>query len=202
MNKIALFGTSADPPTAGHQAILRWLSEHYDLVIVWASDNPFKEHQTTLDDRSQMLRLAIEEIDAAQDNIRLYQEFSDRRSLITIERARSIWQDDEFTFVIGADLLSQINSWYRIKELLSQVKILVIPRPGYVVMNSELDSLSNLGGDFTIAALDSPRVSSSAYRLRRDPTVLTPAVAVYINQQNLYKSNLTLENKDLEATVC
>lgn len=202
MNKIALFGTSADPPTAGHQAILRWLSEHYDLVIVWASDNPFKEHQTTLEDRSQMLRLAIEEIDAAQDNIRLCQDFSDRRSLITIEKARSIWQNDEFTFVIGADLLSQINSWYRIKELLSQVKILVIPRPGYAIMNSDLDSLSNLGGDFTIATLDSPRVSSTAYRLRRDPTVLTPAVAVYIHQQNLYKSNLTLANKDLEATVC
>ncbi|MFN6300225.1 MAG: nicotinic acid mononucleotide adenylyltransferase, partial [Microcystis sp.] len=27
MLKIALFGTSADPPTAGHQAILKWLSE-------------------------------------------------------------------------------------------------------------------------------------------------------------------------------
>ncbi|NEP57541.1 MAG: nicotinic acid mononucleotide adenylyltransferase, partial [Symploca sp. SIO2G7] len=28
-NKIALFGTSADPPTAAHQAILSWLSHHY-----------------------------------------------------------------------------------------------------------------------------------------------------------------------------
>ena len=27
--KIALFGTSADPPTAGHQKILRWLCEVY-----------------------------------------------------------------------------------------------------------------------------------------------------------------------------
>ena len=43
--RIALFGTSADPPTAGHQKILRWLSEGYDRVAVWAADNPFKCHQ-------------------------------------------------------------------------------------------------------------------------------------------------------------
>jgi nicotinate-nucleotide adenylyltransferase len=36
--KVALFGTSADPPTAGHQAIIRWLSEHFDHVAVWAGE--------------------------------------------------------------------------------------------------------------------------------------------------------------------
>jgi nicotinate-nucleotide adenylyltransferase len=42
MQKIALFGTSADPPTAGHKTILSWLSQNFDWVAVWASDNPFK----------------------------------------------------------------------------------------------------------------------------------------------------------------
>ena len=138
MNKIALFGTSADPPTAGHQTILKWLSEHYDRVIVWASDNPFKKHQTSLENRSQMLRLAIEEIDSASSNIHLLQELSDRRSLLTIQKARNIWQDAEFTFVIGSDLVSQISSWYHIEELLAQVKILVVPRPGYGIIKSHI----------------------------------------------------------------
>jgi cytidyltransferase-like protein len=64
MKRIALFGTSADPPTSGHQAILNWLSQHYDLVAVWASDNPFKSHQTPLEHRSRMLRLLIEELNS------------------------------------------------------------------------------------------------------------------------------------------
>ena len=42
MKSVALFGTSADPPTSGHGAILGWLSQHYDQVAVWAADNPFK----------------------------------------------------------------------------------------------------------------------------------------------------------------
>jgi nicotinate-nucleotide adenylyltransferase len=62
MVNIALFGTSADPPTSAHQAILNWLSYHYDHVAVWASDNPFKTHQTPLEHRSTMLRLLIEDI--------------------------------------------------------------------------------------------------------------------------------------------
>ena len=41
--KIALFGTSADPPTAAHQTILQCLADHYDQVAVWASDNPLKK---------------------------------------------------------------------------------------------------------------------------------------------------------------
>ncbi|MGB2926426.1 MAG: adenylyltransferase/cytidyltransferase family protein, partial [Limnothrix sp.] len=62
MTQIALFGTSADPPTVGHQSILRWLSEHYDQVAVWAADNPFKEHGATLDQRSEMLELLIKDL--------------------------------------------------------------------------------------------------------------------------------------------
>ena len=201
MKKIALFGTSADPPTSGHQTILKWLSEHYDLVIVWASDNPFKEHQTSLENRSQMLRLAIEEIDSAPSNIHLFQELSDRRSLLTIKKARKIWQDAEFTFVIGSDLVSQISSWYHIEELLSQVKILVVPRPGYGIIKSDLDALTNLGGNFSIATLNAPEASSTAYRLQGDQTVLTPAVATYIDQQHLYENNSELANQSLEATI-
>ena len=186
--KIALFGTSADPPTAGHQTILNWLGEHYDLVVVWASDNPFKDHQTTLQHRSQMLQVAIDEIEPKKPNIRLYQELSDRRTLITVQKARKIWKDAEFTVVIGSDLVQQITKWYHIEELLKQVKILVVPRPGYSITECDLQDLRNLGGRCSIATLNAPRVSSSAYRLEQDKAVITPAVENYIQKQNLYSA--------------
>jgi hypothetical protein len=43
--------------TAGHQSIIRWLSEHYDWVGIWASDNPFKDHQTSLDHRMTYVKI-------------------------------------------------------------------------------------------------------------------------------------------------
>ena len=41
---IALFGTSADPPTIGHKKILEELSKIYDFTISYVSNNPTKKH--------------------------------------------------------------------------------------------------------------------------------------------------------------
>jgi nicotinate-nucleotide adenylyltransferase len=57
--RVALFGTSADPPHVGHQSILNWLAQAFDQVAVWAAENPYKAHQSPLGDRAEMLRLLI-----------------------------------------------------------------------------------------------------------------------------------------------
>lgn len=185
MKKIALFGTSADPPTRGHQTILHWLSQHYDRVVVWASDNPFKQDQTLLQYRNEMLQLAID--DLGLHNTSLHPELSDRYTLITVNKARRKWgQDLELTLVVGSDILPQIHNWYRIKELLEQVKVLIIPRLGYSIETADLTSLNDLGGIYAIASLNVSQVSSSAYRTQKDQSLVTPAVGNYIEQQNLY----------------
>jgi nicotinate-nucleotide adenylyltransferase len=187
MKTIALFGTSADPPTAGHQTILVWLAQNYDLVLVWASDNPFKKHQTTLIRRNQMLQLLIDEIKSTSNNIELHPELSDRYTLVTMNKAKAKWGNTpEFSFVIGSDLVEQIVDWYRISELLQQVKLLIVPRPGYEIAEVNLNALKNLGARYTIANFLVPQISSTAYRLQGDTTVLTPAVKTYIERHNLY----------------
>jgi nicotinate-nucleotide adenylyltransferase len=187
MVNIALFGTSADPPTSGHQAILNWLSHHYDLVAVWASDNPFKTHQTPLEHRSKMLRLLIEEIEPPRGNITLCQDLSSPRTLETVERARHKWGSlVDFTLVIGSDLVSQMPRWYQIEELLRQVKLLVVPRPGYEIDEASLEKLRQLGAEIAIADLKAPAASSTAYRENGDKQVITPPVEDYIHKKQLY----------------
>ncbi|MBW4558868.1 MAG: nicotinate-nucleotide adenylyltransferase [Trichormus sp. ATA11-4-KO1] len=186
--RVALFGTSADPPTAGHQKILRWLSEHYDWVAVWAADNPFKSHQTPLAHRATMLRLLITDIDAARHNIALEQDLSSFRTLETLEKAKSRWgEDTEFTLVIGSDLLNQLPQWYRVADLLQHVQLLIVPRPGYAINEPSLEAVQNLGGKIAIASLTGIDVSSTAYREHGDTQALTPPIVAYIHQEHLYK---------------
>ena len=200
MKKIALFGTSADPPTVGHQTILRWLSQHYDRVVVWASDNPFKQHQTPLSDRSEMLRLTISDINSS-NNINLHPELSDRYTLITVNKARANWGDEaEYSLIIGSDILPQIDSWYRSEDLLKLVKVLIVPRSGYRIKERDLASLKKAGGEFAIATLNAPRVSSSTYRLQKDRSLITNSVRDYIWQKNLYNS-VVEANKPKEEKV-
>jgi nicotinate-nucleotide adenylyltransferase len=186
MKRIALFGTSADPPTAGHKTILNWLAQHFDWVAVWASDNPFKSHQTSLEHRSAMLLLMIQEINSPQQNLCLYPELSSPRTLETVARAKSMWGSAEFTLVIGSDLVEQLPRWYQVEDLLKQVQLLVVPRPNYPPQELDLWQLRRMGADVAIACLNAPDVSSTSYRETGDTQALTPTIEDYINRENLY----------------
>jgi nicotinate-nucleotide adenylyltransferase len=186
--KIALFGTSADPPTIAHQKIINWLASQFDYVAVWAADNPFKLHGATLEQRSQMLELLIEEIQLpTSQNAQVYRSLSSQRTLETLVTARSIWPDSEFTLTIGADLIQQLPQWYRVAELLSQVKLLIVPRTGNQIEPSDLQRLIDLGAKISIAPLSTPIISSTTIRNSHSIEGLTPRVAIYTQQQNLYQ---------------
>ncbi len=187
IKKIALFGTSADPPTAGHQMILKWLAKHYDLVAVWASDNPYKNHQTHLQHRVKMLQLLIEEIHPPQPQLKICPELSYLRSLMSVRQAQKIWgKESEYHLVIGSDLIVQVPRWYGVQDLLKQVKILIISRPNYPICTKDLKMIEELGGDYLIADLDAPAVSSTAYRETQDQTIVTTPIQDYIHHQKLY----------------
>ena len=180
MDKIALFGTSADPPTSGHQIIIERLSDSFDKVAVWASNNPFKSHYASLEKRSRMLEILIKEIKPVRENISVCAEISSRRTLETVQKARAKWTDAQFTLVVGSDIVGQLPDWYKIEELLGQVGLLIVPRPGYAIEEADLEKLRQLGAKVEIADLEGPDVSSTAYREERDDSNLTPAIKDFI----------------------
>lgn len=187
MLTIALFGTSADPPTEGHRLILTWLAHHFDRVAVWVADNPLKTHQAPLADRVAMLRLLIESSDGLRSRVELDPQLSHPRTLFTVQRARERWPEAEFSLVIGADLVTQLPTWYQAGQLLRQVKVLIIPRPGYAIPKEGIERLRQMGTEVTIADLQGLPVSSSRYREEQDTTVLPASVRAYIHQQQLYR---------------
>lgn len=186
MSTLALFGTSADPPTKAHEEIVTWLSQQFDAVAIWASDNPFKSHQTPLSHRSQMLQLLIKDSENPRDNLYFDAELSQPRTLETVRIARQKWPEAELYLVIGSDLIPQLPRWYQVEELLSQVNLLVVPRPGTPIQEPELDQLRQMGASVAIADLHLPDVSSTAYRQTQTSQILTPPVARYIKRENLY----------------
>jgi nicotinate-nucleotide adenylyltransferase len=187
MKKIAIFGTSADPPTIAHKKILLWLAQKFDLVAVYAVDNPFKQHSASFEQRNQMLFLLIEDIKTNRNNILVCPEISDLRSLNTINKAREKWgKEVEFSLVIGSDLTAQIQQWYKKEELLGKVKLLIIPRPGYPLNNNDLKKIEEMEGSYQIAQANLPPVSSTKYRKEGHENILTETVKTYIKEQKLY----------------
>jgi nicotinate-nucleotide adenylyltransferase len=200
---IALFGTSADPPTLSHLTILKWLAQNYDLCAVWVSNNPFKSHQADLEHRVAMMDLTVRS--AAESNLQLHPEISNPRTLITIAMARNIWQEANFTLIIGADLVKQLPTWYHAHELVQQVSLLVMPRQGCAIAESDLEELRAMGARAAIAELNIPNVSSTAYRNNGDNSVIIPSVAAYIHQEHLYdawqKANPATHSQTLRSEL-
>jgi nicotinate-nucleotide adenylyltransferase len=188
--KIALFGTSADPPTIAHQQIISWLASQFDRVAVWASDNPFKTHGASLEQRSQMLELLIAEIEPPLDrHTQVYRNLSSRRTFESLITAQKIWGDSEFILTIGADLVTQLPQWYRTSELLTQVRLLIVPRTGNTIEPADLQRLKDLGAQIAIAPLSTPIISSTVIRNSHSIQGMTPSIAQYIQQHNLYSIN-------------
>lgn len=186
--KIALFGTSADPPTIAHQKIINWLADKFDAVAVWAADNPFKLHGATLEQRSHMLELLIAEMQLPlNQKAKVYRELSSQRTLESLITARSIWPDSEFTLTVGADLITQLPQWYRVSELLNQVELLIVPRTGNQIEPIDLQRLTDLGATILIAPLSTPAISSTTIRTSRSIVGMTPSVATYTQHHHLYQ---------------
>jgi len=183
---IALFGTSADPPSIGHQQILQWLDNNYDRVLVWVSDNPFKTHQASLSDRLKMMELTIAAIQA--HTITIHPELSHPRTINTVEQAKKILPHANFTLVIGGDLVPQLPTWYRAQDLLNQVNLLVVPRQGVTIAEADIERLVHMGTEVAIApnSTSIPHVSSSDYRNNGNSSVIIPTVAAYIQRESLY----------------
>jgi nicotinate-nucleotide adenylyltransferase len=184
--RIALFGTSADPPTRGHQRILTWLADHYDTVAVWASDNPFKQHHSSLDHRMGMLGAIVAAIAPPRENLLLCPDLSSPRTIETLGRARDRWPDATFTVVIGSDLVTQLPTWYRAADILQRADLLAIPRPGYPLGDRAIAAIEALGGHVEIANFMGLTVSSTAYREARDRASVPPVVEAYIRREKLY----------------
>jgi nicotinate-nucleotide adenylyltransferase len=165
---------------------LQWLDNHYDRVLVWVSDNPFKTHQASLSDRLKMMELTIAAIQTR--TITIHPEISNPRTIYTVEQAKQLLPHANFSLVIGGDLVAQLPTWYRAQDLLSQVNLLVVPRQGVAIAQADIDRLVNMGTDVAIASesISIPDVSSSDYRNNGNNSVIIPTVAAYIQRESLY----------------
>ena len=112
---IALFGTSADPPTIGHKKILEELSKIYAFTIGYVSNNPKKKHIEDISVRSHLLKTLIEDLD--NPKILFNQSVSSKWAVESIKKCKRIYELNNLDFVIGSDLIRDIfkkqNFFYR-----------------------------------------------------------------------------------------
>ena len=184
INSIALFGTSADPPTLGHEALLSELAKFFPKVITWASDNPDKKHQIPLLKRTQLLRVLVKKI--SHPKLELVQELSSPRTIHTLKKAFQKWPEASFSFVIGSDLAIQVPKWLNAKSILKKATIAIAMRDGWPISDNQLEEIKNLGGEIELLPFNIPESSSSKFRERPQEVLVPQELLPLLLEENLY----------------
>ena len=185
-NRIALFGTSADPPTIGHKKILEELSKIYSYIITYASDNPKKKHTENIFFRKLLLETLIKDIN--NPKIIFNQKISSPWAIESIEKCKKIYAFNKLDFVIGSDLITEIFLWKNFNKIIQEVKLLIIIRAGYPIKSNTLKMLETNKVIFEISSLNIPNISSSMVRLNNNYSDLPKSLIDIMKRNNLYES--------------
>tara|TARA_B100000459_G_scaffold122129_1_gene74736 strand:- start:585 stop:1172 length:588 start_codon:yes stop_codon:yes gene_type:complete len=184
INSIALFGTSADPPTLGHEALLIELTKIFPKVITWASDNPDKKHHIPLFKRTQLLRILVKKI--SHPKLELVQELSSPRTIHTLKKAFQLWPKASFSFVVGSDLTAQVPKWLDVKSIFNKATIAIAVRDGWPISDNHLQEIKKLGGEIDLLPFNIPKSSSSKFRENPQEVLVPQELLPLLLEENLY----------------
>jgi nicotinate-nucleotide adenylyltransferase len=179
--KIALFGSSFNPPHVGHVAVLEDLLAKNLFDGIWllpVYNHAFGKELPPFEERVAMLKILIHDLGDTRVTISEIERELGKNpsySIDTVTELKHRHPNIEFHMIAGSDVKTDLDKWHRIAELKKILKFYFIPRLGY-------DKTSPY-----------PKVSSSeirekAIRGESITELTTPAIAEYIAKLGLYSS--------------
>lgn len=199
MSKTGILGGSFDPVHLGHLMMAQSVMEETgldDILFIPAGRNPFKPEQTKAHrlECYDMLQLAT------ADNPRFQVsrcEIDREGKSYTCDTIRALQKEKpgEYAFILGSDLLFELDQWKDAEALLTMVSFIVVERPGdsRTAIDQQIDMLhQKFGADIKLCRTRRLEISSTIIRRRiRDGLPIryftTPEIVSYIQKNGLYK---------------
>ena len=188
--RIGLFGGSFDPPHIGHLLIAQQALEHLmlDIIIFMPAKNP--PHKLTVaeaESRYEMILLATADNPSFFVSRIELKRSGTSYSFDTLLEVNKLYPKANIFLIMGLDSYTNINSWYRAREVVNKSQIVVYPRLGYNL--KQLDSYFKERAIF----LDFPTVNVSSTNIRQRLSVKRPIcylvpklVECYLVKHQLY----------------
>ena len=137
--KIAIYGLSADPLHKGHLEIIKYLSEHFDKVIVVPTTVRYYKKNIQMfsfNERFETVKRKCEcfknvEVDDIERNAPDSWRYIDTLRKLSSGRIMKSLDEYQYYTVMGSDSWQNFTTWESYEEILKRSKILVFKRPGY-----------------------------------------------------------------------
>lgn len=173
---VALMGGTFDPIHFGHLIVARSVREQLtlDQVIFIPSAKPPHKHRAPISGvahRLEMVKLAIDaEEGFACDDCETKRAGPSYTFDTVMDFRKRLGERAAIHWIIGPDALAELETWYRVKELVEACRIITVSRPGWD--KPQPPRSPRLLGSAQITKLEAgilqtPRVDISATDIRR-----------------------------------
>jgi nicotinate-nucleotide adenylyltransferase len=192
LSRIGILGGTFDPPHNGHIAIAETAIRELrlkEVIFVPARIPPHKSKNETSSqqDRLAMLKLAV----GGRNEFKISEiEFNRPGPSYTIDTLIELQRENpegEFCFIIGADNISEMESWYQPERILKIVKVAAAGRPGFSPEGKFSAMIESF--DMTPVNVSSTMIREKVRSGRSISGLLPPAVEEYIIKWDLYKTD-------------
>lgn len=203
MDRLLLYGGSFNPIHHGHLIVARAVAEAVGVarvVLIPAAVPPHKDAHllAPADDRLAMCRHAV-----AGDPLFEVDDWETRQpgpnyTITTVRHYRAqVDPGTEICWLIGADSFPELPTWYQIRELVAEARIITACRPGFTAKATPelIECLSEaVVRKLQADALETPQIDISATelraRIRADKSVrylMPEAAAAFLECAQLYR---------------
>ncbi|MDF2607111.1 MAG: nadD [Bacillales bacterium] len=137
MERIGILGGTFDPPHLGHLIIANEVYHELKLnkiLFLPAWIPPHKENEKITDPyvRLELLKLLTQNIPYFEiDETEINNKGKIKYTYDTIQLLKDKYLGNELYFIIGADQIEKLNSWYKIDQLLEEIKFVGINRKNH-----------------------------------------------------------------------
>lgn len=194
-NRIGLFGGTFSPLHNAHMLVARKALAQFGLsevLFVPSGCPPHKavEGRVSKEHRYEMVRQVVEQYEKL--NVSRIELDREGRSytIDTLEKMKEIHGSDGVCFIVGADLLAEIDTWKSPGKLLRSVPFIIAPRNKH----SRKEFVDPVFEDASLSFLDMEKVDLSSTWVRdqivkgKEISDVVPAQVVeYIEGHGLYK---------------
>lgn len=187
MSRIGLMGGTFDPPHLGHLLIAEQAREQLELDEVWflpAAIPPHKAGFSLAEHRIEMTRLAISRQSDFKLSLLEFERSEPSYTVETMKRLREAYPDDTFYFLVGADSLESLETWYDYDTLVELVTFGAVARPGSRYLIPEKADVRTI--DMPQLEISSTDIRERAKRGKSIKYLVPTEVEAYVKEHELY----------------
>ena len=203
--KIGLFFGSFNPITVAHMILAQYMLDNTDIDELWfvvSPQNPFKDTNILADEkmRLEMVKIAIKgKINMKACDV----EFFMPKPSYTIDTLKSLnksYPNDEFSIIIGTDILNSMNKWKNYEQIIANHKIYVVSREtgsfSFPILSDDVNNNIIFKNDFPKTGISSTLIRDTIKSNKNPRCFLNEDVWDYIQKNELYKNRADAEEKE------